>query len=153
MSMARWVQHRHRLPGAVPALVGIAALSQAIRLGVWADGRPGPGLWPLLASVVLIAAAVVVVVQSDRRDVEGLLAGELRRVGLGVALLALFAVMFILVGVVSAAFVVALLWLRLLARESWRTSVLVAAAAAATLYLVFVWLLAVPLPLDAFLPR
>lgn len=141
----------------VPALLllalGIAGIVLSIRLPILEENGAGPGLWPLLICIVMTATAAVVVlcpplrvaIPTARRDV-------LRVVG-ALVLLGGFAVLLPAIGLVSTSIIVGALWLRLLTRDSWATSLGVPAGVALVLYVIFVKLLEVPVPVDAWLPR
>lgn len=137
----------------VPCAVGIGGLVISARLGIWDGQLPGPGFYPMLASALITGSAFALLVRQDDSELERAEPGEPRRVALGIGLLLAYAVAFPLLGVVTTSFIISVLWLKVLARESWRLSLAVAAAATAFIYVLFVRLLQLPLPLDAFLPR
>jgi hypothetical protein len=56
-------------------------------------------------------------------------------------------------GVVTASTIIGVLWLRFLVRERWRVALTVPVLTGLAIYMVFIRLLDVPLPVDAFLPR
>ncbi|MER6561775.1 tripartite tricarboxylate transporter TctB family protein [Streptomyces sp. NPDC001027] len=141
-----------RIVGIVPALIGLAAAIESVRLGVWVDSRPGPGLWPLLAATLTVVAGVVTAL-TDQSAFEGLQSGELKRVLLALGLLSLFAAFFEQIGIFSSSVVLVTAWLRCVAGSTWKTSVLTGVASAVSCYVLFVELLALPLPVDAFLVR
>ncbi|MGY1723514.1 tripartite tricarboxylate transporter TctB family protein [Blastococcus sp. SYSU DS0533] len=137
----------------VPSALGIGGLLLSAQLGVWDESLPGPGFYPLLASALITGAGVTLFLRQSDAELEDATPGETARVALGIGLLLAYAVLFPLLGVVTTSFVISLLWLKVLARESWRTSLAIAVGATAFIYVLFVRLLQLPLPLDAFLPR
>lgn len=126
--------------------VGIVAVVLSTQLGIGSLRAPEPGLWPLIVSggVCLFALASLL---DDRQDhnPESLPMG---RMLVGVLALALFVFAFQHLGLVLPTFITLVLWLRKLAGEPWRTSLVIAAGATASLWLLFAHLLGVPFPPD-----
>ncbi len=114
------------------------------RLGLGTLRQPGPGLWPFLVSLALCVFAVASLL-GDRGEIDPDTL-PLRRMLLGVLSLALYILGFEYLGVVLPTLLVLLLWLRVLARETWRSSLVIAVASTAALWAIFDLLLGVPLP-------
>lgn len=129
---------------------GVVALVASVRLGLGDVTRPGPGAWPLVASVgVVLTSAWLVVTgvetpeETDRSD--------LAHVGLAVASTAGFVVLLPLIGMPVPAALMITAWMRLFG-ETWRLSILTAVLGTVALQVVFVDLLGVPLPVGPLAP-
>jgi putative tricarboxylic transport membrane protein len=142
--IARWA--------AVAVLVAVSAVAMVLSVGygLGSGVRPGPGLWPFIASVVMLGSTVVVAITDTLEDYEpwGTEAG---RTIVAVASLAVFALLFTLLGFTVPAALLMLLWLRLFGRMRWVTAVPLAAAGAVALFLLFDVVLGVPLPRDVLM--
>lgn len=126
--------------------LGVAALLGSLALGVGSPRAPGTGTWPFLVSIVLVVLGLGLLVLTGRtHDTERFTrAGWLVLAGLA-TMIAFVAV----VGVIGFEIPAALLmfvWLKFLGGESWRLSVITSLATVAAFYVVFVGLLAVPIP-------
>jgi hypothetical protein len=137
----------------VPLVLGIAGCVASYQLTLGSLVQPGPGLWPFAASAALLVASAVLLIQrvrtSDEQD-EPVTAGAWR-VAVATGLMALFAVAFVWVGLLGTLFVVLVVWLRFLSRESWRATLIYAVSVAVGFYVLFVVLLRIPFP-GEFLP-
>ena len=127
-----------RPPVGGPANQVVAALG--------APPPPGPGLWPLVVSVLIVVLAVtLLVVGRSLDDAEKftrasllVLAGGATFIGLGLLLPTIgFEVPAILLGIV---------WLRFLGGETWRSTILVSVLTTAAFYVLFLYVLSIPLP-------
>ncbi|MFE7276434.1 tripartite tricarboxylate transporter TctB family protein [Streptomyces sp. NPDC057623] len=131
---------------AVVVALGVAALTEALNLGVGTPSEPGPGTWPALVSTVLTVLGVLLATQARRTDD----AERFTRTGLLVLVAVGSMVAFVaVVGVIGFEIPAALLaffWLRVLGRESRRNSVTVSLGLTAVLYALFVGALEVTIP-------
>ena len=126
--------------------LGVAALLGSLALGVGSARAPGTGTWPLLVSVALVVLGIGLLAMTGRtRDAE-------RFTGAAWLVLAALATMIAFVAVVGVigfeipAVLLMFAWLRFLGGESWRTSIITSLATVVAFYVVFVGLLAVPIP-------
>lgn len=139
------------LGSAVPPLfLGIVVLIGSLRLGLGSPASPGPGMWPFLGSLILIPASASLFLRGGAVGIERITVDQIRRVGLAVTLLACFALLFIYWGFLPPILIILPLWLRLLAGESTKLSIIITLVAAVSLYLVFVIFLRVPIPFAHF---
>ena len=133
-----------RVAGLVALTVGLAAAFGARDLGIGSLTNPGPGLWPLVVSAVLvITGAAVAVRPGDEAATIGRDAWAV--VVACVSLVAYTAV----IGVVGFELPTAILlafWLRVLGGEPWRTTVVVSVGVTVVAYVVFILALGVALP-------
>jgi putative tricarboxylic transport membrane protein len=133
-------------------VVGVAALVGAYRLGLGTPTDPGAGLWPAGASAVLAGVALVLLVRFRRVDDAERFGHGTLTVGFGAASLGGFVVLFggagNWAGVGFELAVVALLvfWLKVIGRESWRTTTVVTVVCTVALHLLLIELLGAPIP-------
>lgn len=149
-------EHEHRPPPSGPvgnAVVavaviglGVAALVGSLALGVGTARDPGPGTWPLLVSIVLVALGVALLPMVKRTHDAERFSPAAWLVLAGLATMVGFVAVIEVVGFEIPAALLCFVWLKWLGRESWRTSVVVSLAVAAAFYLVFVAALSVPIP-------
>jgi putative tricarboxylic transport membrane protein len=128
----------------VALAVGIAAALGARELGLGSLTDPGPGLWPLAVSAVLVLTGAAVAIRPGD-DAEPIGRDAWAVV---VACLSLLAYTTVIAAVGFELPTIALLafWLRVLGGESWRTTVAVSVGATVVVYAVFVLALGVALP-------
>ena len=147
-------------------LAGVTAVF-SYKLGLGSFREPGPGLWPMLISLGLLVTATAslfapepdeeVMLDDDDQeyatadgDGEAVVARSRGVIDLAVAVssLLVFVVAFNWLGMVLPTFALLLLWLRFLGRESWLQATVVALSITAGIWLIFVRVLALPLPTD-----
>ncbi|MCX5329683.1 MULTISPECIES: tripartite tricarboxylate transporter TctB family protein [unclassified Streptomyces] len=130
----------------VVVALGATTLTGALNLGVGSPAKPGPGTWPALVSAALTALGVLLAARARHMDD----AEQFTRTGLHVLVAVGSMVAFVaLVGVIGFEIPAALLaffWLRVLGRESWRTSTTVSLGLTIALYVLFVGALEVTIP-------
>lgn len=126
---------------------GVVALVGAVGLSLGELTAPGPGLWPFVVALLVAGTAVILLVVDDPADYEPWTRGSVRVLG-GIACLAVFVVLFEVIGFLLPAFAMLLLWLRVFGRESWRWSLGLAVAGSVGLWALFDQALGVPFPDD-----
>jgi len=130
---------------AVVILGGVAFLI-AVRLGVGSPSAPEPGTWPAIVSAVLVVLGLVLAARFRYTDD----AERFTRTGLlvlaAVASMALFVAVVGTIGFEIPTAALALVWLRFLGRERWRTSIVISLGATVAFYLLFVAALDVSIP-------
>jgi putative tricarboxylic transport membrane protein len=133
-----------RVAGLAAVAVGIAAALGARDLGVGSLTDPGPGLWPLVVSAVLvITGAVVAVRPGDGAEPIGRDAWVV--VVACLSLVAYTAVIGV-VGFELPTVVLLAFWLRVFGGEPWRTTIAVSLGVTVVVYAVFILALGVALP-------
>jgi putative tricarboxylic transport membrane protein len=134
-----------RLSSACLGAIAFAAAIVALRLGPWHAGAPGPGLFPLLAALMLLGTSMGAGLQSlqGSNDTERADRGRLLRYA---AAISAFAFAFILLGAALATFGFIAGVLRGIERRRWSHALAIAAALAGLSWLIFRRLLGVPLP-------
>ncbi|MFI6760899.1 tripartite tricarboxylate transporter TctB family protein [Micromonospora sp. NPDC050417] len=135
---------------AVPVALGAAALAYAVSLGLGTPTEAGPGLWPALASLLLITAGGWSLVFERRRQGAEQFSRGAIGIGVGIASLVVFVLSINRIGFEIPTLLIMALWLKVLGREGWLTTIAVSVTTTATLYLLFITLLGVPLPRLAF---
>jgi hypothetical protein len=148
-------------PEWVPLVAWLICLIGAIcfsisshRLGLFDEsGAATLGLWPFIGAVTSAIAAVGLMMTCQGERLETWSRSEVVRVCAGIVLLVLFVSVWTYVGLVTATVVATMLWLKLLYRKSWLSSLTTSVALATFLYVIFVVLLPSSVPLESFLPR
>lgn len=136
----------------VPLLLGIPALCYSISLGLGTPTDPGAGMWPAICcGVLLIAATVALVRRRVTKSCERFGRGT-RDIALGGLSVGVFIMLFTGVGSWAGAgmefsfLVLVAFWVKVLGRESWVTTAMISVGCTAVLHLIFIELLAAPVP-------
>lgn len=132
--------------GGIPLALGIAALALSLRLELGSLSEPGPGLWPLVVSTVLIVGSLGVL-RTANGSAEPLTRQAVPILA-ALAALGVFVAAFSVVGFTVPAFALLVFWLRWISREGWTVTLAVACGATAALYVLFAVVLGVPFPAD-----
>lgn len=136
------------LPSAVVLGVAAAGGLGSLELGIGSLAAPGTGLWPMTISVAMGVLAVMSLVEDrNEADLERL---RVTQLAISIGSLALFIVAFAQLGVVIPTFLTLVVWLRLLAKESTRSTLVIAAIATTAMWLIFGVFLGVPFPPGPF---
>ena len=106
-----------RIAPTVLVALGVAALFQAVDMGLGELTAPGPGLWPFIVAGLLTATAAILLVVDPAEDYEPWTTGTLRIVA-GLVGLALFIVLFQTLGFILPTFLMLTAWLRYFGDES-----------------------------------
>jgi putative tricarboxylic transport membrane protein len=133
-----------RIAGLAALAVGIAAALGARDLGPGSLTDPGPGLWPLVVSAVLVITGAAVAVRPGD-DAEPIGRDAWAVVVACLSLVAYTAVISA-VGFELPTIVLLAFWLRVLGGERWRTTVAVSVGVTVVVYAVFILALGVALP-------
>ena len=136
-------------------LLGLFLAFQSVRSSVWAKG-PGPGFFPLVISIIITGLSLVIVFKSlmspRSREKEKILEKaeenvvDVFRVSSYAILLLFYAILIERVGflITSALFLV--LIIKFVERQGWKITIFTATTSIVVSYLLFVYLLGVPLP-------
>lgn len=126
--------------------LGVAALLGSLALGVGSARTPGTGTWPLLVSAVLVVLGLGLLALAGRtHDAEQFTRTSLLVLA-GLATMIAFVAVVGVIGFEIPAALLMFVWLKFLGGESWRSSVVTSLATVVAFYVVFVGLLAVPIP-------
>lgn len=130
----------------LPILLGGVGVVLSWQLGVGELADPGPGLWPLIVAASMIAIGLALLATATRdTSTERFTAGT-TGVAIGALSLVGYALLFERTGFEVATVLLAVVWLKVVGAESWRSTVMVAVVSTAVLHLIFVELLSVNLP-------
>lgn len=142
---------RFRLNSLFVVLLGVVFLVMSLQLPLGTFQAPGAGMWPMLVSVLLILTALfLLVTEHDGEDYESLTKRSLISV-LGFLWIGTFIVMFATIGFTLASLIFSVVWLRFLARESWKFTLIASALFTIAFVLIFSVALGVPVPHDPVL--
>src|ERR671930_1982326 len=112
--------NRDSIAGAVGIVAGAAVLAGAVALRIGTPTEPGPGFFPLIGGMALIAPSAALLVQARlARSSGGEAFGEIRRPAMLVAALALYVAILEPLGFVAATVLATAAVLRLLGVTSW----------------------------------
>ena len=139
--IARWIAV------AVLGAVSVVAILFSIDYGLGTGIRPGPGLWPCIAAIIMLGATVVVAITDTLEDYEAWGTESVRTL-IALASLLAFAALFTLLGFTVPALLLMLLWLRMFGQMRWLNAALLALGGAVALFLLFDVVLGVPMPRD-----
>lgn len=159
------VPSRRAVAIVITYVIATATAVFSYKLGLGSLRSPGSGLWPMLISLGLLGTATAslfapepddgVAPDDDEYatadgDDDAVVARPRGVIDLAVAVssLLVFIVAFNRLGMVLPTFALLLLWLRFLGREAWRQATAVALSITAGIWLIFVRILALPLPTD-----
>lgn len=143
--MMRW----ERVGAVALLLVGIGAAIMALGIGFGNFTSPGPGFFPFCLAVLLVVIAGLYLgrLRGDGNTAAAFWpAGCWRRPFLAMGLMFGYTLLLENLGFCTATLLFFAGWLRIVERQSWRTVVWVAVGGSVSAYLVFTFLLEVPLP-------
>lgn len=130
----------------VVVLLGVAGVVGARDLGLGSASSPDSGTWPLVISAALVVLGVVLAVTARSAGEAEKFTAMSWNVLLGLATMVGFAVTVGRVGFEIPSALLAFVWLKVLGREGWRTSVVGAVVMTAVFYLIFVVALGTTIP-------
>jgi hypothetical protein len=126
--------------------LGAAGIAGSWALGPGTPADPGSGTWPLLVSVAIAALGVVLLGLARRTADTEVFSASSWKVLAGVATMVGFVAVVGVIGFEIPSALLAFVWLRFLGGESWRLSAIASVLIVVAFYVVFVGLLAVPIP-------
>lgn len=136
----------HYLSGIVPILIGVLSLIYSYSLGLGNVSNPGPGLWPFLASAVIIASSAIVTA-TPSEDYESFTTRNTLNGGLSIFAITAYILLIISIGFFISSFLFFISWLKFMNGETWVTSLAVAIVGTVGAYVLFVSLLGVTVPI------
>lgn len=135
---------------AVAALVGVALGLVGAYLA-WSYGlgsleQPGAGLWPFAVSVLVVLLSLLLLVVGRRLDDAEAFTRSSLLPAVGAVTFLGMALLLPVIGFEIPTFLLAVVWLRFLGGETWRSTVVVALGTTVAFYLLFLYGLSIPLP-------
>ena len=124
------------------ATIGLGAAANALNLHLWAYGEPAAGLFPFLASLLLIGASLA----STRGQVPDAEPVEITRLLVYGSALGAFCFLLEVIGFALSTFLFLAGVFALIERMNWKRSMLLAAIFSISTWALFEVLLSVPLP-------
>ncbi len=126
--------------------LGAAGIAGSWALGPGTPADPGSGTWPLLVSVAIAALGVALLGLARRTADTEVFSASSWKVLAGIATMVGFVAVVGVIGFEIPSALLAFVWLRFLGGESWRLSAIASVLIVVAFYVVFVGLLAVPIP-------
>ena len=134
------------IAAAVALVVGLLAAWAAMGMRVGTLTDPGPGLWPLVASIAMVLASVALLVRPGSATEADPFTRASLIVLVGAVSLLAYSWLFERIGFEIPTALLLLLWLKVIGRESWMSSIIITVVSTAVFYLLFVTGLGVSLP-------
>jgi putative tricarboxylic transport membrane protein len=126
--------------------IGVGGAIMAYGYGLGSLREPGPGLWPLIVSVVIAAlSAILLVAGRGLTDSEAFTRSSVIPV-VGVVTFIAFGLLMPVIGFEIPALALCVIWLRFLGRESWRSTIVISVLTTAVFYFLFLYGLRIPVP-------
>ena len=134
------------IAAALPLALGIAGAVAAFGLKVGTPAEPGPGFWPLVASLLLVfTSALLAFTKTPPGETEALGRSSLL-VLVGAISLVIFVAAIPLIGFEFPCLSLMLLWTKALHGETWKASIITSVSVVIVAYALFVFVLRIPLP-------
>lgn len=139
---------KFRLVSLAIALIATIFGVLAVQLGVGSFDNPGPGMWPLIVAIFVGASAIALLVTERDADDYDPLTRRSFIVIVGFLMMAAYIVGFTYVGMTLTSLVFSVVWLRFIARESWRVAWIAGIGFTVAVVGVFAIALRIPIPHD-----
>lgn len=133
--------------GAVVAIaIGAGGMVLSWSYGLGNLQQPGPGMWPFIVSVVIVALSAILLVSGrSLTDSEAFTRSSYLAI-VGAITFAAFGVLLPLIGFEIPALLLSVIWLKFLGGENWRNTVVISVLTVAAFYFLFLYGLRIPLP-------
>lgn len=126
--------------------IGIGALVLSVSMGLGTLSAPQPGLWPFMASSVMVVLALFqLIIGRHNRDAEKFTRMSLAALT-GLATLAAMVALMPVIGFELPSLVLCVIWMRFLGGETWRSTILVSVLVVAAFYGIFILALGTSIP-------
>lgn len=140
-----------QLSHATTLVVGLVFAAWAFSFGIGTFSRPGPGMWPFAGATIMVLGSLYLILR-ERSDADyEKFTLSARNVLIALALLAISAIAFNLLGLTIAAALLLLSWMLILGKESFKVALLVTIGSVVVIYFVFGQFLGIPFPPDVVL--
>lgn len=138
---------RHQVAAALAVLaLGVFGAVRSLDYGLGRLTQPGPGLWPFVVSSLVVLVSLGLLAWGRRLTDAEMFTRSSVLPAIGVVTFLVLAALLPVIGFEIPAFLLAVVWLRFLGGETWRSTVLVATGTVVAFYLVFVVALSIPMP-------
>lgn len=140
---------------AILAITIIVVASRYPSAEVYGTGVPGPGLWPICISVILLLCAVILKIRTLKMKSEddvslGLLSRGARRVYICMGILIAYVAVLNYLGFIISTLVMMFIFIQWFSKKKVPISILLSAGCTLTIYFVFKLLLNVPIDFGLF---
>ncbi|ACL38353.1 hypothetical protein Achl_0354 [Pseudarthrobacter chlorophenolicus A6] len=126
--------------------VGIGALVLSVAMGLGTLSAPQPGLWPFMASSVMVALGLFqLILGRHNRDAEKFTRMSLAPL-IGLATLATMVALMPVIGFEIPALILCVIWMKFLGGETWRSTILVSVLVVVAFYAIFILALGTSIP-------
>ena len=140
----KWtIHHGDRFSSAVLLVFGLYLVYEALQMRFGSVARPGPGFYPTLLAVLLVAVSGVLLVRSLSRREERLqvdFGARTGHIGITIAAIALYAAVLEAVGFLLCTFVLVFMLLVGIGKVPWLRSLVLASGGTALFYVIFSWI-------------
>lgn len=137
----------YQVVGALVGLaLGVAGAILANGYGLGSLREPGPGLWPFIVSVVIVAMSAALLVVGRRLTDSEAFTHSSWQPAIGVVTFVVLAYLMPVIGFEIPSLALCIVWLRFLGGESWRSTLVIGVVTTAAFYLLFLYGLRIPLP-------
>lgn len=103
---------------------GILEVILSIRVGIGTPKQPGPGLWPLVAAIVMVLASLLVYFTDEARDYE-MWTKRSFLIVVGICILALYIPLILTLGFLTSSILLMIVWLKFFSGEKWWTTIII----------------------------
>lgn len=127
--------------------VGVAGMVIAVGLGLGSPGRPSPGTWPFVISLVITVLALAQLVIGRRGGQDGEKFSALSRMA-GFGFITLLAMVWLmpLIGFEIPSLLLCFIWMKFLGGETWRSATLYSVLVVTAFYAIFILGLGTSIP-------
>ena len=129
-------------------ILGVIWTISGVKLGLWAETTPGPGLFPLIVGILLTVLSFVVFAKSlhGLEDSKKISAHEKNVLLFSIGIAAICAVLLNVLGTFFTLAVGLIIWFKLIAKYSWVKTLVCVIGIVGVIYAVFAVWLSVPFP-------
>lgn len=140
---------------AVLGLGVIAIASGYPKAEAYGTGVPGPGLWPIAISIVLLVCAAILMYKTLKMKPEEdeaviLWSADTRRVYISMLILLIYTIILEPVGFILSTIAMLLIFIQWFSKKKWYISLIISAALSLGIYSIFKFVLNVPIDFGFF---
>lgn len=133
----------------------IAIASGYPKAEAYGTGVPGPGLWPIVISLVMLLCAVLLMLKTFKMKPEEdeaviLWSADTRRVYISMLILLIYTIILEPVGFILSTIAMLLIFIQWFSKKKWYMSLIISAALSLGIYSIFKFVLNVPIDFGFF---